>query len=66
LQVGLNLLIGDQHVFACHHDRWDTIFYSELGSSKCILDAGYNIDSLMLRYQGVDWRDRANWDCNAK
>eukprot|EP00775_Hariotina_reticulata_P012780 gene12780-12909_t len=64
--VGLHLLIGDQHVFACHKDRWDTIYYSELGSSKCILDAGYNIDSLMLRYQGVDWRDRDNWDCNAK
>lgn len=28
--------------------------------------AGYTLDSLMLRYQGVDWRDRANWACNAK
>lgn len=20
----------------------------------------------MVRYQGVDWRDKANWDCNAR
>lgn len=36
-----------------------------MGSSAAILAAGYNIDSLMLRYQGVDWRDKANWGCNA-
>eukprot|EP00879_Flechtneria_rotunda_P012042 GHRR01012577.1.p1 GENE.GHRR01012577.1~~GHRR01012577.1.p1 ORF type:complete len:347 (+),score=93.53 GHRR01012577.1:547-1587(+) len=65
-QVGLQLLIKNRQVFACHEDRWDTIYYSELGSSKCILDAGYNIACLMLRYQGVDWRDKNNWDCNAK
>eukprot|EP00878_Enallax_costatus_P024831 GHUV01026523.1.p1 GENE.GHUV01026523.1~~GHUV01026523.1.p1 ORF type:complete len:299 (+),score=79.13 GHUV01026523.1:220-1116(+) len=64
--AGLQLLLADSKVFACHKDRWDTIFYSELGSSKAILDAGYNIACLMLRYQGVDWRDKANWDCNAK
>ncbi len=39
--------------------------YAEIGSSAAILDAGYNIDALMLRYQGVDWRDKANWGCNA-
>jgi hypothetical protein len=66
LQVGLQLLISDRRVFACHKDRWDTIYYSELGSSKAILDGGYNIGCMMLRYQGVDWRDKANWDCNAR
>jgi hypothetical protein len=39
--------------------------YAEMGSSAAILSAGYNIDSLMLRYQGVDWRNRSNWGCNA-
>lgn len=66
VQVGLHLLIADRRVFACHKDRWDTIFYSELGSSKAILDAGFNIGCMMLRYQGVDWRDPGNWDCNAR
>ncbi|KAF8068311.1 UVR8 [Scenedesmus sp. PABB004] len=65
-RAGLDLLIADRRVFACHRDRWDTIFYSELGSSKAVLDAGFNLGCLMLRYQGVDWRDRANWDCNAR
>ena len=39
--------------------------YAEMGSSASILRAGYNIDSLMLRYQGVDWRQTENWGCNA-
>lgn len=46
-------------------DRWNTIYYSELGASAAVLDAGLNIGCLLARYQGVDWRDRANWGCNA-
>jgi hypothetical protein len=64
LQAGLAVLMKDPHVFACHRDRWDTIYYSELGSSLAILQAGYNIDCFMLRYQGVDWRNKASWGCN--
>ncbi|GAX83294.1 hypothetical protein CEUSTIGMA_g10720.t1 [Chlamydomonas eustigma] len=45
-------------------DRWDAIWYGEVGSTAAVLDAGYNIDSLMMRYQGVDWRNRSNWGCN--
>ena len=48
-----------------HSDRWNTIYYSELGASAAVLDAGLNIGCLLARYQGVDWRDRANWGCNA-
>lgn len=66
MQVGLEVLMQDRHVFACQRDRWDTIFYSELGSSLAILNAGYNIDCLMLRYQGIDWRNKATWDCNER
>jgi hypothetical protein len=46
--------------------RWNTIYYSELGSATAILRAGYNIDCLMAKYQGVDWRDRSNWECNLR
>jgi translation initiation factor eIF-2B subunit epsilon len=66
LQAGLQVLIQDKRVFACHKDRWDTIYHSELGSSLAILNAGFNIDCLMMRYQGVDWRDTASWECNAR
>ncbi|KAL3154058.1 hypothetical protein ABBQ32_013603 [Trebouxia sp. C0010 RCD-2024] len=64
-QVGLQILQSDGNVFACFEDLHDTIYHAELGSSLAVLKAGYNIDSLMLRYQGVDWRDRSNWKCNA-
>ena len=48
-QVGLELLLRDSQVFACFENMHDTIYHSELGSSKLILDAGFNIDSLMVR-----------------
>lgn len=43
---------------------WDVIYYGELGSSLELLEAGYSIDCLMTRYQGVDWSDKNNWGCN--
>ena len=64
-QIGLGLLRQAGAVLQCYTDIHDAIWHAELGSSKAILDAGYSIDSLMLRYQGVDWRDTANWECNA-
>lgn len=54
------------NVFRCHKDMWDAIFYSELGSSLAILKAGFNLDTLMARYQGVDWSDEGNWGCNSR
>lgn len=65
LQVGLKVLREDGRVLACYEDMSDVIFHAELGASAAILDQGYTIDSLMLRYQGVDWRNQSNWNCNA-
>jgi hypothetical protein len=65
-QVGFAVMREDGNVFKCHKDMWDTIYYSELGSSWSILEAGYGIDSFMMRYQGVDWLDRKNWGCNSR
>ena len=39
---------------------WDT------EASVAVLRAGLAIDCLMVRYQGVDWLDVANWRCNAE
>lgn len=36
-------------IFKCQKDRWDAIFYGELGSSLAILDQGFNIDSFLPR-----------------
>lgn len=65
-QVGLSTMWEDGTVFACYTSMWDVIYYSELGSSWSVLAAGYNLDSLMMRYQGVDWTVLENWECNAK
>ncbi|KXZ52810.1 hypothetical protein GPECTOR_8g196 [Gonium pectorale] len=65
-QVGLQVLLDDGRVFHCHNSRWNTIYYSELGSSTAILKAGYNLNCLMTKYQGLDWRDKANWACNGR
>ena len=57
---------GSGSVFSCYETLHDTIYFSELGSSAVILEAGYNIASLMLRYQGIDWREKENWNCNER
>ena len=64
-QVGLKTLLDDEKVFACYNSIHDTVFHAELGSSLAIFNAGYTIDTLMLKYQGADWTDRGNWACNA-
>ncbi len=48
-QVGLGLLLKDGNVFRCYDHIHLTMFHSELGASKAVLDAGYNIDTLMMR-----------------
>jgi hypothetical protein len=42
-------MMEEGHVFACHKDRWDAIWFGELGSSATILGAGYNIGSFLIR-----------------
>lgn len=65
-QVGFALLKEDGRVFTCYGNMWDTIYFSELGSSLAILRGGFNLDSFMARYQGVDWTDQTNWECNGR
>mmetsp|Transcript_12697 Transcript_12697/g.38289 ORF Transcript_12697/g.38289 Transcript_12697/m.38289 type:complete len:419 (-) Transcript_12697:2891-4147(-) len=65
-QVGLQLWKADGKVFTCYTSMWDVIFYGELGSSLAILKAGYNLESFMSRYRGVDWRQESNWECNSR
>ena len=66
VQAGLKVLQDDGKVFACYDDMWDTIYHSEVGASRAVLNAGYTLDSLMLRYKGVDWRNQSNWGCNGE
>ncbi len=45
-------------------DKYDAIVNGEFGLTRAVFAAGGTIDSLLYRYQGVNWRDEANWDCN--
>ncbi|GMH41535.1 hypothetical protein BSKO_09445 [Bryopsis sp. KO-2023] len=38
---------------------------SEYGLSKAIINAGFNMGTLLSRYpKDIDWRDPKNWNCN--
>lgn len=64
--VGMQLLLADPGVLECHTHWVSAVRFSEIGASEVVLRAGYNIGSLMLRYQGIDFRDRAKWNCNQR
>lgn len=64
--VGLNVLRTESEVLGCPEDRIDAIYHSELGASRAILRAGYNIASLLKHYEGIDWRITSTWECNNK
>ncbi len=34
----------------CHGNHWDAKWFAELGASKAVLEAGYNLGSMMKRY----------------
>jgi hypothetical protein len=53
--VGLDLLRKNATVLACYRTMQDVVFYAERGITETILNAGYGLDSLMMRYQGIDW-----------
>ena len=50
--IGISLLLK-QRAFECYRDRIETISKSEIGSSQIVLEAGYNIASLMEKYEVV-------------
>jgi hypothetical protein len=58
------VLIDNGQALACHNVLWELQWYSEAGTSLALLQEGYNLDCLLLRYQGIDWRKRAGWRCN--
>lgn len=45
----LDIFQQEGQILRCHKDRWDAIFYGELGSSLAILRAGFKIDSFLPR-----------------
>ena len=62
--IGLDLLKNQGTIFYNHKKKEDAIINGEYGLSKCILGAGYTIDCMLKRYQGIDWRDPINYNLN--
>ena len=64
-QVGLSILTDKKRgVLSCKKDYGDAVFNGEIGASQIILHANYQIASLQVKYQGVDFRKKENWACN--
>lgn len=64
-QIGMGVLNSTQpSVFHCFHDRLDILRFGVIGMSEAMLRNNYNIGSLMLKYQNVDFRDGSKWACN--
>jgi hypothetical protein len=62
--VAMHVIRTQSQALTCAKDRWEAIWNGELGSSLALLNAGYNLASLLPRYQGVDWRDPVAAKCN--
>lgn len=65
-QTGLDLMEKEASVFQCHNETKRVQTYGIMGASRAIFRAGFSIDSFMMRYQGLDWTNQTNWDCNGR
>lgn len=63
-QIGLDLLKNEKNIFYDHESKYSAIVNGEYGLSRCILKHGYSIDCMIRKYQGIDWRDKKNWNLN--
>lgn len=63
--VGLEVL-RQEGALKCYRTQADAVKYAELGASEAMFKHGYSIDSLMLKYDGVDWRLKQNHKCNQR
>lgn len=66
--IGMNLLLkpfaDGSNIFKCSKVQIHASFDSEVPSSTRILEAGYMIDSLLTKYQSVNFNEQHNRLCN--
>lgn len=58
--IGLNLLINNGTIFINHETKFSLIM-AKYNITKVIMNASFNIDCLLYRYENVDWKDENNW-----
>lgn len=62
--TGMQVLLNKGTVFRQHRTKAHAVLDGEYGATRAIFEAGYSIDCPLLAYQGVDWRNKSNWQCN--
>jgi hypothetical protein len=62
--IGLELLKNQKNIFCNHKDKYSAIVNGEYGLSNVILNNGYSIDSMIPKYQNINWRDSINYNLN--
>jgi Glycosyl-transferase family 4 len=58
-QTGLQLILAN-NILACHNK--EGTLKAEGDISRVMLEAGYNIESLQLKYQGLSWPERFSFE----
>ena len=53
-------------IFECRHAAWEDEYWSVMQASHVMVNSSHNLAAFMARYQGVDWRNTKNWDCNSR
>jgi len=61
--TGLSFFLKNTTVFSCYKSKIDTIHTGEVIASEILLRSGFGIDSLMKKYQGIDFRSNINSPC---
>ncbi|KIZ01011.1 hypothetical protein MNEG_6952 [Monoraphidium neglectum] len=57
---------GGGGVFGCYASAAVAEHHVAAAAAEAVLQRGWSIDSLMLRYQGINWvREPQHWHCNA-
>ena len=60
------LLAFNEGVFDCKTNKVDAILNGEYKFTKVLLENGLNLDSLLMKYNKIDWRKKENWQCNKR
>lgn len=64
--IGLRVLI-EHGVMLLRMEKLSTagvVVMGEYGITKALQEQNYTIDTLLSKYDGVDWNDCSNWHCN--
>ena len=59
----LNFFLKNTTIFTCHKTKTDTINKGEVLASQILLNSGFQIASLMRKYQGLDFRQNVTEKC---